>query len=333
MVISGRDLAGPALDDAIRALKDHPDRFIASVAVDPKLTESEHCRAVEALAARGSVQQAGSIFSLAKTGNPAEQLVALKALGQLAPFVISETITNHDGTQQEIQVQTLLAILEVRLAAPTQEVADAADAAYVTVAQRKDDPEARDDAAVEAYGSADNEPTLIALLGLMGELGGDQALETVLEAQRSESPARAEAARAALNKWPTGDAIPALLENGKTAAEEKQRILALQAVIRLAGADSEHSAAFRVDALKQVFAAARRPEEKKAALAAAGGIPDAASLRFVADFIEDTEVSAEARAAAEKLIADPALDAPELKQSVQGQMQAAQKMTGNMPSH
>jgi hypothetical protein len=156
------------------------------------------------------------------------------------------------------------------------------------------------DAVLAAWEKAKAAPARCALLRLMARVRSDKALEVVRKATAEADADVATAALKALQEWPELSAAPHLLELAKTAKDDKTPILALRACIRLAGMKDAPMAG-RLDVYRNVLAAAKRPDEKKQAIAGLGDLPATESLELLSKYVDDPALGTDAAMAAIRL--------------------------------
>jgi hypothetical protein len=95
--------------------------------------------------------------------------------------------------------------------------------------------------------------------------------------------------------------MPDLLEVVRTDREAAIQILALQSYLRLAGLPSDRTPSQTVSLLSEAMKLARRAEEKRTILSLAGRVGSREALALVESAMQDPEVSAEARVAADQI--------------------------------
>ena len=174
-------------------------------------------------------------------------------------------------------------------------VADA-EAALLAVCTRQSDPAPCVAKLLPALSTAQGEPKL-ALLRILGALGGPQALAAVREATGSSVAEVSETATRALCAWPTADATPHLARLAATTSNAKTRVLAVRGLLRLIPTMKAPDAA-KLSQLEQALALIERNEERAPALAALGRIPTVRSLELVTPYLTGDALTEEAAVAA-----------------------------------
>jgi len=135
--------------------------------------------------------------------------------------------------------------------------------------------------------------------------------------------------------WPTAAAIPDLASLMKSAADDHTRTLARRGLVRLVRVDAAGTDAGRLALLRAAMEQAGAAD-RKAILAAAGDLKDPAAFAWVAGYLADAEVQAEAELAAlqiaEKLGQGSAsVTAPVLKQIREsGATNSARRKAGDL---
>lgn len=217
-----------------------------------------------------------TLLALAKQGDNAQRVAALKQVGELggeaevAP-VLDLLVTVPD--------ESLRAAAEQALVALAGSSSPATVTARVLPALAKAQPAAR-----------------VSLLEVLAALGGPDALQAVRAACADANAEVRGAAIRALSSWKTADAAPALLELATTAANETDRRLALGGYLSLAG-NAELPAGQRLEMCRNAGRLAQSPEDKRRLLAALGQIPAPEAAELVAPHLEDAATRTEAGAA------------------------------------
>jgi len=139
------------------------------------------------------------------------------------------------------------------------------------------------------------------LIRILGKVGDDSSLPDLREALRFPDPVVKDAAVRVLTDWPTATPVEDVYEVAKTAESETHRLLALRGFIRMIALGKFRNPENAVSDLRLALEMSRRPEEKRLVLAA---LPDFAcpeALKLARSFLNDADVKAEAKAAAEAI--------------------------------
>ncbi len=206
-----------------------------------------------------------------KVRRAAIELAGLRRIGQAAPALIRAAEDPDDSVRHAalgalalvIDPKDLSVLVERLKKAPAAD-RDAARNALKVAAMRSPDREAAARQLVEAMAAAPLE-IRIALLELLGDVGGQAALQAVAKAARDPNPDIQDAATRVLGEWMSADAGPVLLELAKSAGNVKFRVRALRGYIRVAR-QLQMPMAERAAMLRQALAAAWRDDERKLVL-------------------------------------------------------------------
>jgi len=130
-----------------------------------------------------------------------------------------------------------------------------------------------------------------ALLPLLGRLGGQQALREVTNALNASDPDLHAAGLVALCNWPDPSVTDDLLKLARGAKESGQRLMALQAAIRVNCKVSPAPPEPRLAALKKAMELATRVEERKEILEKLGPVRHVETLRFAVRYLDDKDLA------------------------------------------
>jgi HEAT repeat protein len=153
--------------------------------------------------------------------------------------------------------------------------------------------EACTDTIVAGLADADG-PARIVLVHGLARAGGAKALEAIaarLEDEDDDEAVRDEAVRM-LSIWPDPAVAPKLVEIAKASDGLRHQVLAIRGLVRLASPQGEKPADVKL--LVDALGLAKRPEEKRLVLGAAGGIATAQSLAIVTPLLEDPALAEDA---------------------------------------
>ena len=181
-----------------------------------------------------------------------------------------------------------------------QDELDAAEKAMMAICDRATDRAKAGAPIVEAAGAAKG-PAKASLLRVMPKVGDAAALGAVKTALKDADAPTAEAALRVLADWPDAAAAPDLLDVSKTSPNATFQVLALRGYIRLANVPPDRPAADKLKMLKEALDLAKRPDEKRFALASLGEIGTLDSLKLVDPCIDDKGLCEEACQAAVKI--------------------------------
>jgi HEAT repeat protein len=296
--------ADPALVAAAReSLKSLPGDDIDKDLVD-RLTAADAKLRLALVGAVGDRRIAAAVSQLRLAADDSDGKVRAAAL-----LALGNTIGAED-----------LPALIGRVIKPLKpEDADAAKQGLMTAAVRMPDRDACADALAASLDKAPNAAKL-ALVEILGAVGGPRALAALADVAKTGSPELKDSASAALGAWMGADAGPVLLDVVKSVREEKYKIRVLRGYIRIARQfklpDDQ-----RLDMCRQALEVCQRPDEKKLVLQVAGRIASPASLAVAVSLLQDATVKKEASEVAiaigEKIVKDsPAPVADAMQQVV-----------------
>jgi hypothetical protein len=137
----------------------------------------------------------------------------------------------------------------------------------------------------------------LALLHLLGQVGGARALETLKSAVKKGEPSVRDAALHILSEWQDVTAAPELLALARTSDNRTHKVLALRGYIRLIG-QRDLPPDRKLVMCREALPLIERPEEKQLLLGALGGVHSAGGLALVAPYLDDPVLNEEASAAA-----------------------------------
>lgn len=134
----------------------------------------------------------------------------------------------------------------------------------------------------------------IALMPALGRVGGPQALATAEEAYRIDESAEHAAGLIAMCNWPDGTVAARLLELARTEDHAQHRTQARRSLIRIAPLEDARSDERRLDLLRTLMAMCDDEGEQKQILDRAKAVRTVETLRFVAPYMGDPNLSEQA---------------------------------------
>ncbi len=141
-------------------------------------------------------------------------------------------------------------------------------------------------------------PTKVALLEILGAVGGTKALQTVGAAAKSDDPQLQDVGSRLLGVWMTIDAAPVLLDLAKS--DNRYQGRALRGYIRITR-QFTMSEQQRVEMSRNAMAAARQPDEQKQVLEVLKRYPNVEMLKLAVEAVQQPELKEDAVAAAEAI--------------------------------
>ena len=230
---------------------------------------------IRALAARRCTDALPVLLAQAHHEDEPVRLAACEALGQLG--------RGDDAP----------ALVKLLLTAEPDSVRDAAENAVVAVCQRITDAQQRAPAALAAWDEA-TPSVRVALLHVLGRVGGTAALAKIRDARHADDADIVDAAVRALARWPGAEALDDLLDIAQHSENKTHRVLALQGYIRLLDVPSDRPAAATAQLYQTAMSLAQRPEEKKQVLGGVAKVRDLSVLPFLEQYLDDDALRAEA---------------------------------------
>lgn len=148
---------------------------------------------------------------------------------------------------------------------------------------------------LDKYGKiAGNEDAQVSLLRVMGKLGNPDVIPLIRSGYASSNEKLQEAAFRAMTDWPQNDFMQEVKTLARSAEDEKTKILALRAYIRML-TDSGKNEQDIVDELIAAYALAERPDERKYVIGVLGNYGNEEALTFVKDKLAEPDLKAEAQ--------------------------------------
>jgi len=237
--------------------------------------------AMELIARRRLTAAVPDLLKVARGSEANLRAPAVKHLGDLA------------GTE------TLPALLDILMTAPDGAVLGAATGAVSTISAKAADPNACAGQVVARMPKADA-TRKVALLNVLGSVGGQAALAAVHGAVGDANKDVHTAAIRTLAGWKTPDVLPVLAAVAKAASDDRDRTLALRGYTGWAkrGGRGGLPGGQRVDICRNTAALAKSTGDKKLLLGALGQLRTPASLKMIVPYVDDDAVRTEACSAA-----------------------------------
>jgi HEAT repeat protein len=244
-------------------------------------------------AAKQSTPQvrAGLMAVLAERATPASKAVLLESARGTDSRMASEALRSlaKIGT-----VQDRASLLGLMVETRDDSVRDAAKGAVLAITRRAGDGTAQAPTLVAALSNAST-GAKAALLSVLAEVGGDDALKALTQGTQDSDPEVQSAAVSALAEaWPDTLAQPVLLDIAKNSQNKSLRVRALQGYLRLVDQDDNASPEAKVEELSQAITLAERPEEKRQALGALRECRVPAAVSLAAQQLPDPDLASEA---------------------------------------
>jgi hypothetical protein len=206
------------------------------------------------------------------------------------PALLQEALSNHAGARRAAmrglgklaQPKDLPAMAKGLLKAAPGGERDDAEKALAIVCARVPEPGKQAEPVLALYREASPADRL-ALLAVLGRLGGSNALETIKTALASTDTITYEAGVAAISNWPDSDeAVEGeLLTLAQQAEKPADRAAALRAYIRVISLPSGLADLEKLKKFQKAMDLAERDDERKLVLERVGDIRRVETLRFV----------------------------------------------------
>jgi len=195
----------------------------------------------------------------------------------------------------------------------------------IAACKRDQDVEKRAEPILAGFGGAQGPPRL-ALLGVLGRVGGKKPLEALRAALKEKDDKVHDATVRAIAEWPDAAVADDLLAIAKGQETEAHQVIALRGFVRVvtlpgAGGDT-------VKLLASAMEACKRNDEKKMVLGGLGEVKSGESLDMVAKYLDDDALKNEAQQAAVKIAKDIHQRAPESVKAAMDKIIATSKNTG-----
>lgn len=150
---------------------------------------------------------------------------------------------------------------------------------------------------VAKFSASKNAADKADLLGLLGRIGGPNALQTLRVAVQDQTPGIRLAALRALSNWDSDEPLNDLLGIAQKAPDEKSRLLALRGAVRLAALNENRATAETLALYRQVGALDGSAETKRAIISGLAKLKSGEALDYAAGFLKDDAVRPEAELA------------------------------------
>ncbi|HEY3323372.1 MAG TPA: HEAT repeat domain-containing protein [Planctomycetota bacterium] len=170
--------------------------------------------------------------------------------------------------------------------------------AIVLACKRQQDADVRAQPVLDGVAGAQG-PTKIALLNVLGRIGGNKSLEALRAAIKTEETQ--EAAVRAMSEWPDAAVADDLLGIAKGTGPEVRQILALRGYIKVIGLPSGRPAAESLKLYKTGLDTAKRLDEKKLVLSGLAEVKDYGAFQMVEPFLAEEATKEEAAQALVKI--------------------------------
>lgn len=255
-----------------------------------------------------------ALLTCAASGKPENRAVAIGLLGERQVSGIAEKLVAYAAEEDEkVSAAALKALGDVASAndvaslagllagAKSVEARKSGEAALKSALGKAADKEAAAKLVVEKLNGAQPEGKL-ALIRTLSGAGSATALKAATEAAQATDDTVREAGIRTLSNWPNFEAGAPLLEvASKADLPMPQYVLAMAGAIRLVKESKSAPLDKRTELCLAVLDKARRPDEKKMAIAALGSLPGPQASDRLLKLVQEPEFKVEAGLAAMEL--------------------------------
>jgi HEAT repeat protein len=213
---------------------------------------------------------AGAVPLLLREAAAREAVVAARALAALSKLAAPKDIP-----------ELIAAVLQAK----KDPVREQAERSVQAVCLQIADPSKRVEPVLIIFRAA-NPSDRLALLSLLGRIGGEEARSIVQEALSSNDPATYEAGVRAISNWPDASAADQLLHLAKTAKGPTHRQWALHAFVRVVSLPGGASNAEKLAMLKQAMLLSTSNDQRLWVIQRAAAVRAVETLRFLAPYMD-----------------------------------------------
>ena len=240
---------------------------------------------IQVLADRRAKGAVPALLEAARGRDAKARDAALEALGVLA---------------DPKELPTLVGLL---VAAGDKHARTSAEKAVVAVCGRIEDETERAEHVVAALSKAEAAPVRVALVRVLGRIGGGKALEALRGASKDGNAEVQDAAVRALAEWQNAKVAADLLRIATTGKTLVHHVLALRGYVRVVGLPSGRPSSETLAMYDDALHAARRDDEKRLVLSGIAGVADPAALGMVEPFLTNPALASEAAIATANIAA------------------------------
>jgi len=250
---------------------------------------------IELLQKRGCAAAVPALLGEAQGQDKEICAAASRALGALA---------------QPKDVPALVAIL---LKTPRGKDRDEAEKLVMFACSRGEDPKTQAQPVLAIFGQASADDRL-ALLSVLGRIGGDAALQVVRQAIQSQDEAVRDAGVRALCNWPDAGVADELLKLAAESPNKAHQTAALRAYVRVISQTGKEGDSKTLDKFRKAMQMATRDEDKKYLLSRVSNVRNVKTLRWVVSYLDDPVLATDASRAVVELAHRRELMEPNLRE-------------------
>ncbi|MBP8604346.1 MAG: ThuA domain-containing protein [Phycisphaerae bacterium] len=244
------------------------------------------------------------IESLVSAGDEKTVVELIRAAGQrglseAVPALLRTARGEGDAASESVRVLQGLAGLkdmgefaDLVTEKPLSRNADALAAA----ARRLDDAAGCTAVVLARYDSAASEEAKVTLLRVLGKLGDAKAAALLRKEKDAPSQTLRQGALRAMMDWPGGDFIDEMKTLAEQEQDQRTRVMAFTAYVRMITETSDKNSDAGVGALIEAFSMAPQPDQQRLVIGALGSFVSQKALDFTARFLDNSALKAEAQA-------------------------------------
>lgn len=253
---------------------------------------------IQAVGNAETATQSELIRALGERGaqSATSQLIELAANLKLEEKPRREAIRVLADLAEPVHLKKLLGLLK---SAETPSLLQTTTRTVTQVIDKHDNPQSL---VGEILASADGTTNgaRAAIIQILSEIGGTQALNFVRRNMKSNSPVVSNAANRAIFDWPNEEAADDAIEVIKTTQNQTYRILAMRGLVRMSNTSTQ-SAGKRIALLKKAIEVAESVDDKKLILSGLAEIPHKDAIDVIRPFRDDPKLAQEAKLAQDKV--------------------------------
>lgn len=264
LMAPSRDVSQAAIEAL--AATPGPEANAAVVKLFADATKERRLIGIDLIGRRRMLSAVPDLMKAAQDANPQVRRAAAKQLGDLCvPSQLGDLLNLLTNSSDARDLEDL-------------------ESAVAAVAGRAPAIEEVSAQVVAKLASAKPEPKAT-LIRVLTSLGGANALKAVRAAVKDSSEDVRDAAIRSLGAWRTTEAAPDLLDQARSASDDKTRLLCLRSYLGMA-ANGDLPAGDRLTMCRQGAELIKRDDEKKLLLAALGSIPSVDALSLALPHLE-----------------------------------------------
>ena len=321
------DRGDPAAGKTIRDLCKSPDQATRAVAFRALATlgDSTSVAPLLAMAASGSTEEKEAarnslsrlpgvdvdkkLIAAVTSGEEPVRLEAIRAVGlRRSPGAVVVLTPLLKSPSKEIRSASLGVLknmgdpavipllLDIALAQPTGS-RDALFSAISEIARRAAKPEERTGVILKRYAALTAPADRAELLGLLGEIGGQETYNTFLAAMKDTASAVRQQAIATMTEWPDDTPMNELLAVIRTSTDPGERALALRGYARMISLNDQRSEAATLQLFKDTLAMAQNTADKRILLSGLAKMRSPGALDMAVGLMADRDLQEEAQVA------------------------------------